>query len=166
MERISFPPIFAAWQKMARTALHRELPPGAFVWEELGRDEPALDLFEENETPSASVAISRFRVPKKFVELARLISFHQDERRWALLYRLLWRLTNGEPKLLEIVIDPDVSLAFDWQKSVRHDIHKMRAFVPSAKSRGLAGSGSWRGLSRSTISLSTTPPFLSIASRR
>jgi DNA polymerase len=42
---------------------------------------------------------------------------------------LLWRITHGEPKLLEIVIDPNVSLALDWHKSVRHDIHKMRAFV-------------------------------------
>ena len=114
---------------MARTALHRELLPDGVVWEELGRDEPALDLFEESEAPSATVAPPRFRVPKKFIELARLVALHADERRWALLYRLLWRITHGEPKLLEIVIDPEVSLAVDWHKSVRHDIHKMRAFV-------------------------------------
>jgi DNA polymerase len=129
VERISFPPTFAAWQKMARSALHRELSPDAVVWEELGRDEPALDLFEEDETLPGSAAPARFRVPKKFFELARLISLHRDERRWAVLYRLLWRITHGESKLLEIVIDPDVSLALDWHKSVRHDIHKMRAFV-------------------------------------
>jgi DNA polymerase len=129
VERISFPPNFAAWQKMARAALHRELPPEALAWEELGHDEPALDLFDETETSSIPLAPSKFRVPKKFFELSRLVALHREERRWALLYRLLWRLTHGEPKLLEIVIDPDVSLAFDWQKSVRHDIHKMRAFV-------------------------------------
>ncbi len=54
---------------------------------------------------------------------------HSDARRWATLYRLLWRLTHGEPKLLEIAVDEDVSLTFQLQKSVRQDIHKMRAFV-------------------------------------
>ena len=57
------------------------------------------------------------------------MALHCDEGRWALLYRLVWRLTHGEPKLLEIAVDPDVARAFDLQKSVRHDIHKMRAFV-------------------------------------
>ena len=128
MERISFQPTFEAWQKAARSALHCELGPEALIWEELGRDEPALDLFDESDGPS-TVPQSRFRVPKKFLDLARLVSLHSDERRWALLYRLLWRITHGESKLLEIEIDPDVALALEWHKSVRHDIHKMRAFV-------------------------------------
>jgi DNA polymerase len=46
-----------------------------------------------------------------------------------LLYRVVWRLTHGEPKLLEIAVDPDVAHAFAFQKAVRHDVHKMRAFV-------------------------------------
>ncbi len=49
-----------------------------------------------------------------------------------LLYRLLWRLTHGERKLLEVVVDPDVALASEF---IRRDVHKMRAFVRSAKSR-------------------------------
>ena len=76
--------------------------------------QPALDLFDETETRERCRA-SRFRVPKNFLELAKLIALHADERRWALLYRLLWRLTHGEPKLLEIVDrsrrDPRLRLA-------------------------------------------------------
>ena len=127
MEQISFAPNFSAWQKAARFALHRDLPPERIAWEELGRDEPVLDLFDEAQPEAASPV--QFRVSKKFVDVAQLIALHSDERRWALLYRILWRLTHGEPKLFEIVIDPDVSRAFDWHKAVRHDIHKMRAFV-------------------------------------
>ena len=127
MEQISFAPNFAGWQSAARFALQRDLSPDAIAWEELGRDEPALDLFDE--TDAAAGPRTQFRVPKKFIDLAQLIALHSDERRWALLYRLLWRLTHGEPKLLELVIDSDVGRAFDWHKSVRHDIHKMRAFV-------------------------------------
>jgi uracil-DNA glycosylase len=130
VEQISFAPNFAAWQRAARAALQRQRPPEEIAWQELGHDSPALDLFEESEAqPPGSNSSSRFRVPKKFFELARLLALHSDERRWALLYRLLWRITHGEPKLLEISIDPDVARAFDWHKSVRHDIHKMRAFV-------------------------------------
>ena len=128
MEQISFVPDFPAWQKAARAALQRDLPPQEIVWQELGHDAPALDLLDESDLPEANSS-DRFRVPKKFFELARLLALHSDERRWALLYRLLWRITHGEPKLLEISIDPDVARAFDWHKSVRHDIHKMRAFV-------------------------------------
>lgn len=120
-------PAFPGWKKAARAALEGEIPPQEIAWEALGRDEPALDLFDEAAVEAATTA--RFRVPKKFVDIAQLVTLHSDERRWALLYRLLWRLTHGEPKLLEIVIDPDVGLAMDWHKSVRHDIHKMRAFV-------------------------------------
>jgi uracil-DNA glycosylase len=128
VEQISLAPNFPAWQKAARTALQRGVPPDEIVWQELGHDAPALDLFDESGPAPPNLAV-HFRVPKKFLELARLLALHSDERRWALLYRLLWRITHGEPKLLEISIDPDVARAFDWHKSVRHDIHKMRAFV-------------------------------------
>lgn len=57
------------------------------------------------------------------------MALHRDESRWALLYRIVWRLTHGEPKLLEIPVDHDVTRASELQKSVRHDVHKMRAFV-------------------------------------
>ncbi len=45
------------------------------------------------------------------------------------LYRVLWRLTHGERYLLEIITDPDVNTLMRWEKSVRRDVHKMRAFV-------------------------------------
>jgi probable DNA metabolism protein len=131
VERITFAPNFASWQKAARHALRRALEPDELIWQELGHDEPVLDLFEEAEAFSGAGAAegARFHVPKRFFNLAQLVALHRDERRWALLYRLVWRLTRGEPKLLEIVVDPEVSRAYAWHKSVRHDIHKMRAFV-------------------------------------
>ena len=42
---------------------------------------------------------------------------------------MLWRLTHGEPRLLEITVDPDVFELQRFDKAVRHDVHKMRAFV-------------------------------------
>ncbi len=129
MEQISFLPTFACWQAAARNALQREIPPDQIAWEEIGEDQPALSLFEEAEPPNEPAPISRFRVPKRFLAFAKLVSLHREASRWPLLYRLLWRLTHGETHLLEISVDPDVAQANDFEKSVRHDLHKMRAFV-------------------------------------
>ena len=48
--------------------------------------------------------------------------------RHGLLYRLLWRLQTT-PRLLDNAADPDVFQVRAWSRQVRHDIHKMRAFV-------------------------------------
>ena len=48
--------------------------------------------------------------------------------RFALLYRLLWRL-RGQHDLLEIATDPDVARVSAMAKAVRRDEHKMHAFV-------------------------------------
>ncbi|MEO5719091.1 MAG: DUF4130 domain-containing protein, partial [Chthoniobacterales bacterium] len=129
MEQISFLPTFARWQAVARRALQSDLPPEKIAWEEIGEDQPALHLFDEAEPPDVARPSAKIRVPKRFLALARLVSLHRDPARWPLLYRLLWRLTHGEPHLLEIVVDRDVAQATDFEKSIRHDIHKMRAFV-------------------------------------
>ncbi len=130
MEQISFLPTFARWQVAARRALQNAMPPSAIAWEEMGEDQPALSLFEEAEVPAASgLAEAKFRVPKRFLPLAKRVALHRDPSRWPLLYRLLWRLTHGEPHLLEVAVDRDVAQAAEMEKSVRHDIHKMRAFV-------------------------------------
>jgi len=126
MRQITFAPTFEGWQKAARQALASNLRPEDVTWEELGSNQPTLALFEEPDAPSAT---NRSRVPKEFIDLARRVSCHRSDRRWPLLYRLLWRLTHGEPKLLEIVVDPDVHEAAQMDKAVRHDVHKMRAFV-------------------------------------
>lgn len=128
MRQTTFRATFEDWQRAARAALQGEVPPEAIVWNELSAAEPALDMFDEVE-PGGRSSGRAHRVPKAFIELARVVSLHRDPRRWALLYRIVWRLTHGEPKLLEIVVDEDVALAFAFQKAIRHDVHKMRAFV-------------------------------------
>ena len=128
MLQITFLPSFERWQAAARAALNKQLEPQKISWEEVANYEPALALLDEAEI-GALYAETTFRVPRKFFDLAQQVALHRDSARWALLYRMLWRLTHGEPKLLEIFVDPDVSQASDMAKSVRHDIHKMRAFV-------------------------------------
>lgn len=136
MRQITFAPTFSAWQQAAREALVRRVPPQEIVWVELGDDAPPLPLFDESDDEAASLVASgsksppaEFRVPKDFMAMAQRVACHRDPRRWALLYGVLWRLTHGEPRLLDIVVDPAVHELAQFDKSVRHDIHKMRAFV-------------------------------------
>lgn len=129
MHQITFAPTFTAWQKAARRALAAGEPPEAVAWEELGADQPALAMFDEAEEYAQPPEPSRFRVPKEFVAMAKRVACHREQLRWAMLYRALWRLTHGEPKLMDITVDDDMHELTRMDKAVRHDVHKMRAFV-------------------------------------
>jgi len=128
IEQVTFVPTFPSWQQAARRALADQRPPQSIVWEELSDVQPGLAMFDEHPNHNGATD-GRARVPKTFVEAAARVACHRDARRWALLYRLLWRLTHGEPRLLDIVIDSDVHDFMCMDKAVRHDAHKMRAFV-------------------------------------
>jgi DNA polymerase len=127
-EQVTFSPNFSAWQKVARRALSNDLAPESIIFEELGSEQPTLAMFNENEEQNAASEV-RFRVPRAFIGSAKRVACHRDPKRWALLYRLLWRLTHGEPRLLDILIDQDVNELMCMDKAVRHAVHKMRAFV-------------------------------------
>src|SRR5215210_1718691 len=98
MRRISFPPDFRGWQAAARQLLGEAVEPHLIDWEELNTDQPGLE-FSSAEHPQWHEAQREFRVPRKYLQLARSVACHRDSQRWALLYRVLWRLTHGEPML-------------------------------------------------------------------
>lgn len=91
-----------------------------FDAEPVGGSDDSLPVHRRNASPSVSA---------EFLKRARLVACHRDSRRWNLLYRLLWRLTNGEPRLLEMAFDDDVHLSSLLAKSVSRDAHKAQAFV-------------------------------------
>ncbi|MDQ6810011.1 MAG: UdgX family uracil-DNA binding protein [Verrucomicrobiota bacterium] len=105
------------------------IAPERIAWQEIGAADPALPLFEDTEDVVAASKVAQFSVPKAFVQTARVVALHTDARRWGLLYRVLWRLTHGERKLMDIAVDPDIAQLRESEKAIRHDIHKMRAFV-------------------------------------
>jgi DNA polymerase len=133
MREIVFDPTFDGWREAARTLLRAGVPPGAAVWAERDGEQPLLDGFAGGDgalgeaAPAAAGAAAR--VPRKFVEVAERAACFRDPGRWPLLYRVLWRLTHGEPRLMEVVVDPDVHRVVAMEKSVRRDVHKMHAFV-------------------------------------
>ncbi len=68
-------------------------------------------------------------IPKGVAGLIEQVVCHGDPQRYALLYRLVWRVLNGERDLLEIASDPLVHRIDMMARSVRRDLHKMHAFV-------------------------------------
>ena len=127
MRQVTFAPTFAGWQLAARTGLREKWSPEELLWQELGTDQPLLDIGDEAETTPRST--SSVRVPRSFVDLATRVACHSDSHRWGLLYRTLWRITHGEHQLMQILVDPDVYRLKQMEKAIRHDMHKMRAFV-------------------------------------
>lgn len=127
LHQITFAPTFAGWQKAARRALNSAWPPGEILWQEVTADQPLLDIADELE--AAGGETKRAKVPREYLEIARRVACHSAPARWSLLYRMLWRLTRGEPHLLQVPTDADVQSFQQMDKSVRRDVHKMRAFV-------------------------------------
>ncbi len=117
---------FDGWRTAARSAVLADSPPDAIVWMVEGSTE---DLFGSDEV-EALPAVDRpqFNVPKAFFGLAKEIIHHSDPERFALLYRLLWRLRTV-PHLLDDASDRDVHVARAMAKAIHRDIHKMHAFV-------------------------------------
>jgi uracil-DNA glycosylase len=116
---------FRGWRDAARGLLAQNVPPEDVNWTVAGESASLFDSLPSNESQAAP---STVKVSKDFLDLASTVALHRDPARFALLYRLLWRL-RAEPRLLALTMDPDVTQAEGWAKSVRRDIHKMRAFV-------------------------------------
>jgi probable DNA metabolism protein len=115
---------FDGWRKAARTLVLNEVQPSDVTWRVKG-DEP--ELFEPT-APPLEPPHGTFNVSAKFIELAQAAILHRDPERFAILYRLLWRLRNNHD-LLSIATDPDVAQVSAMAKAVHRDEHKMHAFV-------------------------------------
>ena len=117
---------FDEWRAVARALLLAAVPPEAVSFAEPGT---ADDLFAEPfVAPPAVTRRAVGTVPERFVELAETAICHSDPIRFGLLYKLLWRLQK-EKSFLEIKSDPDIVKLDRLVSGVRHDAHKMTAFV-------------------------------------
>src|SRR6185295_16137727 len=117
---------FDGWRRAARALALNDVAPAEMTWSVQG-NEPELFEPAEPGLPAESPHGS-FNVPAKFVELAQTAILHRDNKRFAVLYRLLWRLRSNHD-LLDVATDPDVAQVAAMAKAVRRDEHKMHAFV-------------------------------------
>ncbi|MES1948107.1 uracil-DNA glycosylase [Salinisphaera sp. C84B14] len=120
-----FTPDFAGWQGRARQLLADDTPPERVWWQPSAQSQDTKVSLPADKPPARPAG----RVPRAFVDQARAVACHVDDDRWALLYRLLWRLTHGERHLLQLSGDRDVVRLTAYAKAVRRDVHKMKAFV-------------------------------------
>ncbi|MEX0341554.1 MAG: UdgX family uracil-DNA binding protein, partial [Erythrobacter sp.] len=121
------PDDFDFWRERARALVQCEVPPDRIAWVEPGG---SGDLFAHGERrmPVPPVDAKPVRANRRFVSLARNAILHSDPERFALLYRLLWRL-QASPRMMEDKADLDVRRVEELAKNVRRDSHKMHAFV-------------------------------------
>lgn len=117
---------FEPWRQTARAALQRDVPPEQIVWCLQGKN---ADLFSCAETTSFTGEIKRdVRLKASNLPVLKDVLCHSSPERFALAYRLLWRLQE-DPDLLSVPTDPDVGQARRMVQQVRRAAHKMTAFV-------------------------------------
>ena len=119
----------AGFREEARSLLAHQVPPDEVDWltahtsDQFAEVVPA-DAKGSRHVPRAAMAI----VPASFLRLCEIVVLHRDPDRFALLYRLLWRLVH-EPGLRSDPIDPDMLTAQQMGQAVRRDLHKIKAFL-------------------------------------
>lgn len=113
---------FEGWRDVARSLLCAGVPPEDVIWSTAEQG----GLFSSFEGPALE---SDLLVPTEFVKIAKAVSCYDSDRKWATLYRLLFRIKHENKSLLRIESDPDVRRAALMDKAVRRDVHKFHAFV-------------------------------------
>lgn len=119
------------FREEVRLLLAQQVPPEAVHWQtaeaqnsDTFSDPVALNDHRPRGVPKAASAI----VPASFLRLCEVVVLHHEPERFALLYRLLWRLVH-EPGLRNDPLDPDMLHAHQMGQAVRRDLHKMKAFL-------------------------------------
>jgi DNA polymerase len=117
---------FNGWRQAARALIGEGIAPENVAWV-VGE---TATLLGENELGhcDSSDSAPQFTVPRAFLALAQSAILHSEASRFALLYRLLWRLQH-ETGLMNVASDPDVTRARAMSQAVAREIHKTHAFV-------------------------------------
>src|SRR5262249_8971874 len=109
---------FDGWRRAARALALNGMPPSEVAWRMREASEPA-------DATALEAPHDTFSVPAKFIELAKRAILHRDPNRFALLYRLLWRLCSHHDLLTESG-DPDVAEVLSMADAVHRDIERMQ----------------------------------------
>jgi probable DNA metabolism protein len=120
---LSCPVDFVEWRAKARALLAAGVRPEEIAW----TTGEAPSLFEPVDPPAAAAPAPL--IPRAFLKLAETAIRHRDPERFALLYKLLWRLAQGERGLLEIDADPEVIRARALARQVDRDAYCMKAYL-------------------------------------
>ncbi|HKO87650.1 MAG TPA: DUF4130 domain-containing protein, partial [Burkholderiales bacterium] len=112
---------WVGWRNAVRHLLHARVPPDQVQWG-VG-DAPFL--FDQAPVAECNESLL---LSRSLIEACEAALLHRDPQRFARIYRLLYRVT-ADPRVWRFSLDEDVSYLRALCKSVRRDVHKMKAFV-------------------------------------
>lgn len=126
MHSAHFDGSFAGWRESARALLRQGLAPYQINW--LG-DGDSGGLFDQVPAPvNTSHATQSPRIPRQLLELLQSAACFRMEDRWSLLYRILWRVAQGDRAAM-LAGDIDGSQLHKRLKAVRREAHHLHAFL-------------------------------------
>src|SRR4051812_148991 len=115
---------FNGWRNAARALALGDIKPADVIWRVRGN---ALELFEPTTPPPEPPHGATFHVSGRFIELAQTAILHRAPERFALLYRLLWRLRCNHG-LVAIGTPPVGAGLAGMGEARRRPEHQMDAF--------------------------------------
>ncbi len=124
---------FAEWREAARELLRAGVPPEAVTWTRPGADDLfsgaplAADTPENAAIPSTQTKAAP-HLPRSLMEMLQRAACFRDPDRWAFLYRVVWRWTQGEHDV-QSPADPDGGRLHAMVKAVRREEHDMHAYI-------------------------------------
>lgn len=120
-------PGFEEWRHHARHCFCHGIAPEDIMWQD--QSSHSVDLFAATDNIVTQNVTDGFSVSRQFMDLASLAVCHNSPDRFAVLYRVLWRLKHDNPHLLKLKTDVDVMALHKMVKAVRRDAYKIKAFL-------------------------------------
>lgn len=126
MHSASFDGSFAGWREVARSLIQQGVPPHQITWL---TDDDSGGLFDHAPVPNnAPATMPPLRIPKQLLELLQSAARFRVEDRWSLLYRILWRVAQGDRAAM-LPGDIDGSQLHKRLKAIRREAHHLHAFL-------------------------------------
>ncbi|WP_296131425.1 TIGR03915 family putative DNA repair protein [Pseudomonas sp. Ga0074129] len=126
MRNASFDGSFIGWRTVARSLLQQGIAPHQVNWRP---DGDSLSLFDQSPTAADLDATKPApRIPRQLLELLESAACFRMEDRWSLLYRILWRVAQGDRAAM-LPGDIDGSQLHKRLKAVRREAHHLHAFL-------------------------------------
>src|SRR5262249_11860812 len=85
---------YREWRDAARQLLRQRVRPYEVIW--TTASDPQTLLFDPEPSGPSPHEGGTITIPRAFFALAEPVSRHSSERRWELLYRAAWRITNSQ----------------------------------------------------------------------
>lgn len=127
---ISAVPGYDEWRVAARQCLSAGIAPENILWKTA--QSAQNDLFGQPASdipPAENEGNNKIRIPKSVLTLIETALCHRGTTRFALCYRLLWRLNFENRNLFALKTDEDVLRVLSLAKAVKRDAYKMKAYL-------------------------------------